>query len=262
MIRKILVAVILGLVVYIPGAYSENGLPAGNHAPGTTQVLAPNESAGPTPEITTKSSTLVPTPKAKATVQPLAKSNPAVPAPQASAPMAAPVSNPVTTATNNNGINATPAKVDPYRTFVTIQRYTMDNNGETSRPISNVRISVIFPNGNKILLPEGGQWWPIGNGQAQEINRTYEVPWAYIQADGFKFTVQMERKGSEMLPCQFDVVQLSQFNRAYTCHTDLTWQQNQNTPADQLDKEGIQVRVFTSKNSEPKDIPTNALALK
>jgi len=204
MIRKMIAAVVLSFLIYIPGAYTQNAVP--------TATVAPN---------------------------------------------VAPAVN-----QGNPAPTATLAKVEPFRTFVTIQRYNLDSNGNASKPISNIRVSITFPNGNKIALPEGGQWWPIGNGQAQEINRTFEIPWAFVQNDGFKFTVQMERKGSEMLPCQFDIVQLSQFNRAYSCHTDLTWQQNESTPADQLDKEGIQVRVFTSRNSEPKEIPTNALALK
>ena len=154
------------------------------------------------------------------------------------------------------------AKVEPYRTFITIQRYTMENNGEPSTPISNVRISVVFPNGTKMSLPENNQWWPIGNGQAQEINRTYELPWAFVQNDGFKFKIQMERKGSAMFPCEFDVSQLSQFNRGYTCHTDTAWQTEHHTPTEQLDKEGVQIRVFSSKNALPKEIPTDALAIR
>lgn len=157
---------------------------------------------------------------------------------------------------------ATFAKVEPYRTFITFQRYVIENNGEPNNPISNVRIAVTFPNGTKIQLPDGNQWWPVGNGQAQEINRTFEIPWAVIQKDGFKFQVQMERKGNPMLPCNFEVVQLSQFNRAYNCQTDVAWQTQQKTPSEKLDKEGIQIRVFTSKNSTPKEIPTDAIALK
>lgn len=156
----------------------------------------------------------------------------------------------------------TVAKIEPYRTFVTIQKFTMENNGEPKNPISNVRLTLIFPNGSKVNLPEGGQWWPIGNNQVQEINRTFEIPWAYIVADGFKFDIQMERKGSKMLPCQFDISQLSQFNRAYTCHTDVAWQQNQKVSEDKLDREGVTIRVFTSKNSLPKEIPTDAIALR
>lgn len=154
-------------------------------------------------------------------------------------------------------------KLEPYRTFVTIQRYVIESNGEPSNPISNVRITVTFPNGSKIDLPEAGQYWPIGNGQAQEINRTFEVPWSQVaQKDGFKFQIQMERKGTKMLPCDFEVVQLSQFNRAYNCQTDVAWQTQQKKPAEKIDKEGIQLRVFTSKNSLPKEIPTDALVLK
>ena len=154
------------------------------------------------------------------------------------------------------------AVVKPYRTFVQIQRYAIDSNGDPGNPISNVRIEVTFPNGSKVQLPEGGQWWPIGNGQVQEINRTFEIPFTAVTKDGFRLQIQMQRKGSEMLPCLFDVSQVSQFNRAYTCHTDLNWQISQNTPEDKLDREGIQIRVFTDLNSKPKEIPTDAIALK
>lgn len=158
---------------------------------------------------------------------------------------------------------AAPVRVEPYRTFVTIQRYVVESNGEPNNPISNVRIAVTFPNGSKLELPEAGQWWPIGNGQAQEINRTFELPWQVVSAkDGFKFKIQMERKGSVMLPCEFEVAQLSQFNRAYNCQTDVAWQTQQKLSPEKIDKEGIQIRVFTSKNSTAKEIPTDAIALK
>lgn len=183
-----------------------------------------------------------------------------------SAPVASPALNPTAVATpggNPPPANAT-VKVEPYRTWVTIHRYVVESNGEPNNPVSNVRITVTFPNGTKIQLPDGGQWWPIGNGQAQEINRTFEVPFAYVsQRDGFKFQIQMERKGSKMLPCEFDVVQLSQFNRAYNCQTDVAWQTtNQQLSPEKIDKEGVQIRVFTSRNATPKEIPTDAIALK
>ncbi len=153
-------------------------------------------------------------------------------------------------------------EVKPYRTFITIQRYNMESNGEPSTPISNVRIEIRFPNGNKFELPGNSQFWPIGNGQVQEINRTFELPWQYVQNDGFKFQIQMIRKGSEFLPCQFDVATLSEFNRSYVCHTDLGWQANQRTAPENMDKEGIQVRVYSDLNSTPKEIPNDSLALK
>ena len=151
-------------------------------------------------------------------------------------------------------------EIKPYRTFITIQRYNMEQSGDAEQ-ISNVRIEVMFPNQkNPLQLPEGGGFWPIGNGQVQEINRTFELPYQMVQNDGFKFTIQMFRKGSTFLPCQFDVSQLSEFNRGYVCHTDLGYQ-NGLLPEKQ-DKEGIQVRVFTDRNSEAKEIPKEALALK
>jgi hypothetical protein len=157
----------------------------------------------------------------------------------------------------------TSVRQEPFRTFITIQRYVIENNGEPNTPISNARIVVTFPNGTSVTLPENGQWWPIGNGQSQEINRTFEIPFAFVsQKDGFKFKIQMERKGSAMNPCEYDVVQLSQFNRAYNCQTDVAWQARGNTSADRIDKEGVQVRIFTSKNVKPNEIPQDAIALK
>jgi len=172
---------------------------------------------------------------------------------------------PASTASNVvNGVVAAPVKkeIKPYRTFITLQRYNMEQSGDVKEPIANVRIDVVFPNGEKMPLPGGTQYWPIGNGQVQEINRTFELPWQYVQNDGFKFKIQMIRKGSEFLPCEFDVVQLSEFNRSYVCHTDLGWQNSQKIPAEKQDKEGIQVRVFTDLNSKPKELPTDSLALK
>jgi hypothetical protein len=152
-------------------------------------------------------------------------------------------------------------EIKPFRIFISIQRYNMENNGE-SNPISNVRLVVTFPNGAKVPLPEANQFWPIGNGQAQEINRTYELPWALVKNDGFRFSIQMERKGSLMLPCNFEVVQLSQFNRSYTCHTDTAWQQEKHIEPEKQDREGIQVRIFSDKLSEPKEIPQDAIAIR
>ncbi len=176
----------------------------------------------------------------------------------ASTPTAAPVAQ------------APATQIKPYRTFVTIQSYVMESNGDAQNPISNVRLEVKFPTadvkispeGTKLELPEGGQYWPIGNGQTQEINRTFEIPWASIQNDGFNFVVQMQRKGSKMLPCNFKVDQLSQYNRAYTCHTDIQWQLNNKVKEDRLDKEGIQIRVFTDRNTPAKQMPKDSIALR
>jgi hypothetical protein len=154
------------------------------------------------------------------------------------------------------------AQVQPYRTFVTIQNYVMDSNGEPQNPISNVKLEVAFSKDKKIELPEGGSYWPVGNGQRQDINRTYEIPWEAISSDGFNFTIQMVRKGSKMLPCHFNVTQLSQYNRSYFCHTDVQWQLEKKLPEDRLDKEGVQVRVFTDKNTPSKELPKDALALR
>jgi hypothetical protein len=157
-----------------------------------------------------------------------------------------------------------PIPVQPYRTWISLEGFVMENNGDPSNPISNVRLEVTFPGGQRLDLPGNGQFWTIGNGQIQEIKQTYEIPWSAIQPqkDGFNFTVQMIRKGSELLPCKFDVSQLSQFNRKYTCHTDVAWQLNQKIPEGQIEKEGIEVRVFTDKNTPAKDIPKDALAFR
>lgn len=160
------------------------------------------------------------------------------------------------------GGSAVPTLNKPYRTFVTIQRYTVENNGEPSNPISNVRLEITFPNGNKVKLPEGGQYWPIGNGQVQEIGRTFEIPWAFIQKDGFKMQIQMHRKGSKMFPCNFDITALSQFNRAYVCKVDEGFQRRSSVSEQKIDREGVQLRVFTDLNSEKNEIPTDSIALR
>jgi hypothetical protein len=164
--------------------------------------------------------------------------------------------------TPNGGGSAAPVLNKPFRTFVTIQRYTVENNGEPSNPISNVRLEITFPNGNKVTLPEGGQYWPIGNGQVQEINRTFEIPYSYISKDGFKMTIQMYRKGAKMFPCNFHVTALSQFNRAYVCKVDEGFQRRSRIAEQYIDREGVQLRVFTDLNSEPGEIPTDAIALR
>lgn len=153
-------------------------------------------------------------------------------------------------------------KVKPYRTFITFQRYSLESNGKPSKPVSNVRLEVTFPNGNKVQLPEGGDYWPVGNGQAQEINRTFEIPWAHIQKDGFGLRVQMVRQGVTLNPCEIEVQSLSQFNRAYVCHTDVERQMKQNIAQEKIAKEGVELRVFTDLNSTSKEIPQNAIALK
>lgn len=152
--------------------------------------------------------------------------------------------------------------VQPYRTFITIQKYTVEHNGQVSQNMSNVRLEVTFPNGSKVQLPENGQYWPIGNGQSQEINRTFELPWSFVKNDGFQFRIQMVRQGGRLLPCEFDVAQLSQFNRSYVCHTDINWQMDQKVAAERIDKEGVQIRVFTDKNSQPNEIPQSSIALR
>lgn len=113
-----------------------------------------------------------------------------------------------------------------------------------------------------VQLPGGGQYWPIGNGQVQEIDQTFELPWGFITNDGFKFEIQIERKGTKILPCQFEVHQLSQFNRSYICRLDINWQINQKIPEEKLDKEALQIRIFTDRNSPRREVPKDAIALK
>ncbi len=150
----------------------------------------------------------------------------------------------------------------PYRTFLTIQRYTLETNGDPGTNISNARLELKFPNDVVIKLPGGDQYWPIGNGQVQEVNQTFEIPWANIKGDSFGFVLQIVRKGAQILPCQFDVKELSQFNRTYHCQTDVGWQTTNNVPAERIIREGVQIRVFTDRNTPSKEVPKDAVALK
>lgn len=153
-------------------------------------------------------------------------------------------------------------EVKPFRTFLTIQKYNLENSGKAADKIFNARIEISFPNGSKLILPEGGHRWPISNGQSQEINRTVEIPWAFVQSDATRFTVSILRSGATIAPCEFAAEQLSQFNRGYICHTDAGFQADQGTPQEQIVRESVYVRVFTDRNSTPKEIPTDALALR
>lgn len=169
-------------------------------------------------------------------------------------------------------IGSTSETIEPYRTFIEIQRYEIENNGEdpASQPISNVKLEVKFPQDPadkevepiEMELPGNNQYWPVGNGQVQEIKRTVELPWKYVVKDGFTFQIQMVRKGSWMKPCVFEVTQLSEFNRAYVCRTDIEWQKKRGIPEDRLDKEGVQIRVFTDKNTPKRQMPTDAIAIR
>ena len=146
----------------------------------------------------------------------------------------------------NGQVAGLPKKpVVPYETFIEIQNYQLQNSGIPGNQIHNVHVELTFPNGKKITLPEGGQDWPIANGQMQPINLTYKIPFKYIQNDGFTFTLQMVRRGADLQPCVFKVDELSQFNRSYVCRTDTNWQSTQRVPEEKWDKEAVQVRVST-----------------
>lgn len=138
-----------------------------------------------------------------------------------------------------------PKVIKPYQSFITVQNYSLQNSGRAGNKIENVHLELTFPNGKKIVLPEGGQDWPIANGQMQPININYLLPYKFIEKDGFTFTVQIVRRGADLQPCVFKVEQLSEFNRSYVCHTDQAWQQSQRMSDDQMDKEAVQVRVST-----------------
>lgn len=153
-------------------------------------------------------------------------------------------------------------EVKPFRTFLTIQKYNLENSGKSQDKIFNAKIEISFPNGSKVTLPESGHRWPIGNGQSQEINRTFEIPWAFVQSDATRFTVSITRSGATIAPCEFSVEQLSQFNRGYVCRTDAAFQAEQGTPQEKIVRESVHVRVFTDRNATPNEIPKDAIALR
>lgn len=161
----------------------------------------------------------------------------------------------------STGISEEVAK-KPLRTFLTIQRYHIKRNGNPQQPISNIKLELVLADGKRRNLPEGGQFWTIGNQQVQEINRTFEIPQDHLKDDGMKFQVQMIHKGTEILPCLFDVVEISQFNRTYLCHTDVGAQRSKGIPEEDVHEEGIQVRIFTDKNSPAIEIPKDVIAIR
>lgn len=154
-------------------------------------------------------------------------------------------------------------RLQPYRTFLHVQRYMIENTGDPQHPIANVKIVIKTPSGQELELPGNREYWPIGNGQFQEINRIYELPWEIIKDDGFTFSMTMVNQRSFIKPCKFEVVTLSQFNRSYVCRVDEDWQTRKNIPPERLDKEAIQIRVFTDLAHTPKNqIPKDAIAIR
>ncbi len=153
--------------------------------------------------------------------------------------------------------------IKPYRTFIHIQRFTEDNTGDIKHPIANAKLRVQFPNGKQIELPESGGYWPVGNGQVQEINRIYELPWEFIKNDGFKFSITMVNKRSKIKPCEYEVSNLSEYNRSYVCRIDEDWQRKKRIPEDQLDREAVQIRVFAvHEHSSKTETPKDSIAIK
>lgn len=161
-------------------------------------------------------------------------------------------------------------EIKPFRTFITFQRYRIDQNGNPQTPVSNVKINIEFPGANaeekgkEISLPGEKTTWAIGDGQIQEIDQSFEVPFEYVSnLDGFKMNVTMDRKGVWIKPCKFVVKDLSKFNRGYVCRTDQDWQKKRGRTEEQMDIESIQVRVFTDKNLQRNEKPpTNPIALR
>lgn len=157
----------------------------------------------------------------------------------------------------------------PFHTYVTIEKYVLENNGESKNPISHVSLELFFsplrkdtsiiPTSNPLILPQEGQSWTIGNGEVQPIQTTFEIPFDKLTHDGFRFAIQIHRKGAHLLPCFFDVEQISEFNRTYTCHTDLSYQLNKKIAEKDMDKEGVVVRVFTDLSGRDKDKPKEAI---
>jgi len=153
-------------------------------------------------------------------------------------------------------------EIKPFRTFITIQKYNLETSGKALDKTFNARLEISFADGNKITLPEEGRRWPIANGQSQEINRTFEIPWAFVQSDSTKFTVSILRSGVTISPCEFSAEQLSQFNRGYICHTDASIQAEQGIDQEKIVRESVYVRLFTDRNSNPREIPKDAIALR
>lgn len=152
--------------------------------------------------------------------------------------------------------------ITPYRTFLTVTKYNLIKTGRPDQRISNVRLEIEFPDKAKVQLPGKGQYWTIGDGQVQEIQSTFEIPFEYLKNDGFILTVQMDRKSAWIKPCRIEITELSRFNRTYTCRTDVGWQRQRKIPEENFDLEEVELRVFTDKNTPAREIPSQPIALR
>ena len=73
----------------------------------------------------------------------------------------------------------------------------------------------------------------------------FEIPSAFAQKNGFKFVIQMRRRDIAIMPCEFTVEGLSDFNRRLICRTYETNDATSNQSAKQAVHESVEVRVYT-----------------
>lgn len=143
-----------------------------------------------------------------------------------------------------------PFEIKPFRSFVTIKSYQLGQSGGAPEKPVQLGLVIKLPDKRTISLPEQTGHWKLKNSEAQEVNQTFEIPFEFIQNDGFAFEVEMIQKGQPIQPCLFNVTQLSQFNRTYFCRTDVNFQTNQQHLADsKAVKQGVEIKVHTLANT-------------
>lgn len=106
-------------------------------------------------------------------------------------------------------------EADSFRTYISIENVTEDTSLEVTMPELDGKMS------EKPLA-------------RQERGKKYEIPYAIAKADRFKFVVQMSKPGHKILPCEFVIEQLRQYDRGYVCTA-------QGIPSTQ-----VVVRVYTN----------------
>ena len=146
---------------------------------------------------------------------------------------------------------------------VTLEKFVWEPSPSATDPSSQVQFVLSFPGGQKVSFPQksADKAWTLQAGKPLEIGETLTVPPEVVHGDQFHFTLQVLRQGILLSPCEFDVAQVSQFNRTYTCHTDLNWQRNHGFSEEQLEKDTVQLRVYSNaKPSQNVSLPREPLA--
>lgn len=126
--------------------------------------------------------------------------------------------------------------VKPFQTFVTLESYSYLNPNPEAQKVS---MEISLPEGKTQKIPSQ-ESWEVTPGKEQVINQTLEIPFESIKKDAFRFTIQIFRSGTKLGPCNFEIKNISEYNRTYICHLAYSKKASE-------EKDTLHLRVHTDR---------------